>query len=126
MLPPRTSGKTCDDAPADQLGATLLAGCRLARRRSGRLAGGAIADDLLSYERSSAASWRPATCHKNRRGYGRWLTFLKNSSADLSVPLADRVTREHVAAYLEELRRQQVAPYTLRNRILELHAVMSP
>ena len=82
------------------------------------------ADDLLSYERSSAASWRPATCHKNRRGYGRWLTFLRNSGADLSVHLADRVTREHVAAYLDELGRQQVAPYTLRNRILELHAVM--
>jgi len=82
------------------------------------------ADDPLSFERSTAASWRPATCHKNRRGYGRWLTFLRNFSEDLSVPLADRVTRDHVAAYLEELRRQQVAPYTLRNRILELHAVM--
>jgi len=81
-------------------------------------------DDLLSFERSSAASWRPATCHKNRRGHGRWLTFLRNSGADLSVHLADRVTRDRVAAYLEELRRQQVAPYTLRNRILELHAVM--
>ena len=23
--------------------------------------------------------WRPATIHKNRRGYGRWLTFLRTS-----------------------------------------------
>ncbi len=80
--------------------------------------------DPLSFERSTAASWRPATCHKNRRGYGRWLTFLKNSGEDLLVSLADRVTRERVAAYLAELRDQKVAPYTLRNRILELHAVM--
>ena len=82
------------------------------------------ADDPLSFERSTAASWRPATCHKNRRGYGRWLTFLKNSGADLTGSLADRVTRERVAAYLDELRRQEVSPYTLRNRILELLAVM--
>ena len=75
------------------------------------------ADDPLSFERSTAASWQPATCHKNRRGYGRWLTFLRNSGADLMVSLADRVTRERVAAYLDELRQQKVAPYTLRNRI---------
>jgi integrase/recombinase XerD len=82
------------------------------------------ADDPLSFERSTAACWRPATRHKNRRGYGRWLTFLMNSDADLLVPLADRVTRERIAVYLDELRRQYVAPYTLRNRVLELHAVM--
>src|ERR1700693_2100000 len=49
---------------------------------------------------------------------------LRNSGEDLSVSLADRVTRERVATYLAELRHQEVAPYTLRNRILELHAVM--
>jgi integrase len=81
--------------------------------------------DPLSFERSTAASWKPATCHKNRRGYGRWLTFLKNSGAEPLVSLADRVTRERVAAYLAELGQQEVAPYTLRNRILELHAVMT-
>ncbi len=81
-------------------------------------------DDPLSFERSTAASWQPATCHKNRRGYGRWLTFLRNSGEDWPVSLADRVTRERITAYLDELRHQEVAPYTLRNRILELHAVM--
>jgi site-specific recombinase XerD len=81
-------------------------------------------DDLLSFARSTAASWRPATCHKNRRGYGRWLTFLRNSGEDWSVPLDDRVTRERVAAYLDELRRHQVSLYTIRNRIMELRAVM--
>jgi hypothetical protein len=54
-------------------------------------------DDPLSFERSTAASWKPATCHKNRRGYGRWLSFLRNSGEDLLVSLADRVTRERVA-----------------------------
>jgi integrase/recombinase XerD len=81
-------------------------------------------DDPLSFERSTAASWRPATCHKNRRGYGRWLTFLKNSGEGWSPPLADRVTREKVAAYLDELPRQKVSLYTIRNRIMELRAVM--
>ena len=81
-------------------------------------------DDLLSFKRSTAASWQPATGHKNRRGYGRWLTFLKNSGADLGIRLADRVNQERVTAYLDELRRQKVAPYTLRNRIGELLGVM--
>jgi hypothetical protein len=80
--------------------------------------------DPLSFERSTAAAWQPATCHKNRRGYGRWLTFLKSSGVDLTVSLADRVTHERVAAYLVELQRQEVAPYTLRNRISELLGVM--
>jgi integrase len=82
-------------------------------------------NDPLSLEPSStAASWKPPTRHKNRRGYGRWLTFLKNSGLDLSGAADERVTRERVAAYIAELRLQGVAPYTLRNRILELHTVM--
>jgi integrase/recombinase XerD len=82
------------------------------------------ADDPLSFERSIVSSWKPATRHKNRRGYGRWLTFLRNTGSDLLVPPADRVTRDKVAAYLAELRRQDVAPYTLRNRCMELRAVL--
>src|SRR3954463_7239484 len=85
---------------------------------------GLSSNDLLAFDRSTAASWKPATCHKNRRGYGRWLTCLRNSGENFSAPLADRVTCERVAVYLEELRRQEVATYTLRNRILELYAVM--
>jgi integrase/recombinase XerD len=82
-------------------------------------------DDPLSFDRSTAASWKPATRHKNRRGYGRWLTFLRNSGVDLLASMADRVTRECVSAYLAKLREQKVSPYTLRNRVLELHAVMT-
>ena len=81
--------------------------------------------DPVSFERSTAASWKPATCHKNRRGYGRWLTFLRNAGEDFSIAPDVRVTPESVATYLDELRRQDLAPYTLRNRIFELYAVMS-
>src|SRR5215204_1898398 len=77
---------------------------------------GLSSNDLLAFERSTAASWKPATCQKNRRGYGRWLTFLRNSGHDLSENLADRVTRKRIAAYLLELQQQHVAAYTLRNR----------
>src|SRR4051812_22255450 len=70
-------------------------------------------NDLLSFERSTAGSWRPATADKNRRGYGRWLTFLKNSGDYLSEGFADRVTKARVARYLFELRNQEVSPYTL-------------
>lgn len=37
-------------------------------------------DDPLSFECSIVSGWKPATRHKNRRGYGRWLTFLRNSA----------------------------------------------
>jgi hypothetical protein len=80
--------------------------------------------DLLDENRSRAADWRPATVHKNRRGYGRWLTFLIRSGADLGQSLADRVTSDQVQAYLKELRSQHLKPYTVRNRIGELLGVM--
>lgn len=80
--------------------------------------------DLLDENRSRAADWRPATVHKNRRGYGRWLTFLIRSGADLGQDLADRVTPDQVQAYLKELGSQHLKPYTVRNRIGELLGVM--
>ena len=82
------------------------------------------AADPLLIEHGKASNWRAATRHKNRRGYGRWLTFLTNAGADLLAPPSDRVTQERIEAYLAELQQQGVAPYTLRNRILELLAVM--
>ena len=80
--------------------------------------------DLLDENRSRAAHWRPATLHKNRRGYGRWLTFLIRSGADLGQDLADRVTSDRVQDYLMELNDQLVKPYTVRSRIAELLGVM--
>ncbi len=73
---------------------------------------------------STAAAWRPATELKNRRGYGRWLGHLTHIGADLAEPLADRVTRDRVRAYVDRLREQGCRPYTVRNRISELLAVM--
>src|SRR4051794_16514943 len=65
----------------------------------------------LSERRSSAADWVSATRHKNRRGYGRWLTFLLGIRADFSRPLADRVTPYRIHMYVQELKAQGVAAY---------------
>jgi integrase len=73
---------------------------------------------------SSAAAWRPATMHKNRRGYGRWLGFLTQIGVDLTKPVADRVTPDRVRTYVDQLTRQSCSSYTIRNRIGELLAVM--
>jgi integrase len=62
--------------------------------------------------------------HKNRRGYGRWLTFLANRGVDLAGDPAARVTEARLRAYLAELCKQGVKPYTLRNRFLELYATL--
>jgi integrase len=80
--------------------------------------------DLLDENRTKAAKWCDPTRHKNRRGYGRWICFLMHTGSDLAQPPADRVTRERVSAYIAELKGDQVEPYTLRNRIGELLAVM--
>ena len=79
---------------------------------------------LLSERTSFAARWRPATRHKNRRGYGRWLTFCINSGRGIDGAPADRVTFEAIEEYLKELQGHGVALYTQRNRIGELHAAM--
>jgi site-specific recombinase XerD len=79
-------------------------------------------DDPFSTSAGVAARWRPHTVHKNRRGYGRWLTFLENQQVPhTGCPLAS-ITREHVRTYLTELQAQGVSHLTLRNRILELYA----
>lgn len=84
----------------------------------------AISGDPLS-DQTVAAGWRPATQHKNERGYGRWLTFLFGQRYDLTASPASRVTRANVVGYIGELQAQSVAEYTLRNRLLELQAVIS-
>lgn len=77
-------------------------------------------------ENGAAAHWRKDTCHKNRKGYGRWLTFLSNHGIPLSdEPPGDRVALKNVRAYLDELVRHEVSTYTRRNRLLELYAVIS-
>src|SRR5687767_10774848 len=79
--------------------------------------------DLLD-ESGAAAHWRPATVHKNRRGYGRWLNFCGRSGLllDHRHP-ADRVTVIALRDYLAELEGDGVTPYTVRNRVAEFLAV---
>ncbi|WID94866.1 site-specific integrase [Bosea vestrisii] len=84
----------------------------------------AIIDDPFS-DLVAAAKWRPATRHKNERGYGRWLTFLVRRGEDVTRPAAVRVTQANVDAFVRELQVQGVKPGTLRNRLFELLAVIS-
>ena len=84
----------------------------------------AISTDPLSNP-SAAADWRPATRHKNERGYGRWLTFLLGQECDLGASPASRVTPANVDSYIGELQAQGVKEYTLRNRLMELYSMMS-
>lgn len=79
---------------------------------------------LLDENRSSASAWRPATTHKNRRGYGRWINFLLHSGIPLDGSPADRVTNALVTRYVDMLRAQGLAPYTQFTRIAELLSVM--
>ncbi len=80
--------------------------------------------DILEDDRGLAAHWAPDTVHKNRRGYGRWINWLAvTGRLDSAVQPAARVTREAVKGYLEELR-VSVSPYTVRNRVAELLAVI--
>ncbi len=86
----------------------------------------AIRKDHVLDDPGPACHWSPATLHKNRRGYGRWLTFLLDRG--LVTPgqrPADRVTKEVVRQYLRLLEDQALAPYTLVARICELRAVIA-
>ena len=77
-------------------------------------------------ETGAAAHWRKETRHKNRKGYGRWLTFLTNHGVFFSDETpGDRVTSENAEAYLEELVMQDVSGYTRCNRLFELYSVIS-
>jgi integrase/recombinase XerD len=67
-----------------------------------------------------AAAWSAATRRKTVSGYGRFLFWL-NERGELApgFPPATRITRERIAAYLEELRRTNRG-HTVQNRIQEL------
>ena len=69
-----------------------------------------------------AAHLRPDSVEKIRKGYGRWLTFLTvRQWLEPALVPALRITPERVGAYVEELQ-GQVASWTVRGRIAELHA----
>ncbi len=67
-----------------------------------------------------AAKWSRYSRRKNAKGYGRWLTWLSvRGLLDPSLGPADRVARERVVAYVNDLR-QMNAPYTVLARVEEL------
>jgi integrase/recombinase XerD len=85
--------------------------------------GGLLDDD------GGAAAWSPATSDLIARGYGTFLAFLEDAnSLDPVAPLAARVTRARVEAYVAYLRERNHSS-TVAARILQLIraiAVMSP
>jgi len=81
--------------------------------------------DILD-ESGLAAHWSPPSRHKNRRGYGRWLTFLHHYQPNvLNFNPTERVTKENVRQYLNLLKYQNLADYSIVGRIAELTAVIS-
>lgn len=86
----------------------------------------AIKTDHVLDDPGAASHWSPATLHKNRRGYGRWLNFLleRDLVARDQKP-ADRVTKETVRWYRALLESQDLAPYTVVGRIDEIRAVVT-
>lgn len=86
----------------------------------------AAKEDHVLDDPGPASHWSPATRHKNRRGYARWLTFLlgQNLVAPDRDP-ADRLTKEAIRGYLALLASQGLAPYTVVARIDELRTVIA-
>lgn len=81
--------------------------------------GGGLLDDS-----GLAARWRPQTQRWLVAGYGRYLTFLKLGGwLDLKADPAQRMTKEWLGAYIEELQ-GQIAPKTLQQRLTALCEAM--
>lgn len=79
--------------------------------------------DLLDGTIGPGHQWCLDTREKYRKGYGRWLTFVIGSRRfDPAEAPADRITRDAIGSYLEELQ-DQVASWTLWGRLAELLAV---
>jgi len=86
------------------------------------------AGDLLEVG-GPASQWSAANHKKTSKGYGRFLTWLDGEGLlSSSCSPADRVTQEHVAAYVESLSARNRG-YTVPDRIQELYdaiRVMAP
>ena len=80
--------------------------------------------DPMSLTRGIGASWKATTRLKYSRSYGRWLNFIVTRRGGRSGRPADRVTPAHIEIYVSELERQRLAPNTVRNRVVDVLAVM--
>lgn len=67
-----------------------------------------------------AALWRMPTLRRTREGYGRWLSFLASTGQmDVSMPPAERITRDAVRDYVLVLQRQ-IQSWTTWSYVLSL------
>jgi integrase/recombinase XerD len=72
-------------------------------------------------EPGCAADWRPKTQHTVSTRYGFWLAWLSDvGKLDPTAPPGARVSREHVAGYLEFLRTRRLASITIAGYIRDL------
>lgn len=85
----------------------------------------AVTDADPLEEPGLAAHWRPKTQHTVVARYGLWLAYLRNGGQlDPNASPAARVTREHLAGYLEDLRAQNLASVTIAGRIRDLREAL--
>jgi site-specific recombinase XerD len=79
------------------------------------MGGGGLFDDL-----GPGAEWSPASRRKTASGYGRWLSWLQGQGlCDPALPPGQRVSRDRVAAYVDDLR-GSMSSMTLFCRVQEL------
>jgi integrase/recombinase XerD len=68
---------------------------------------------VLDEDGGHSASWRTPTRVKNRKSYGRWLSYLvANGDLDVNELPTDRITRDRLKGYVLMLQKQ-VAPWTV-------------
>ena len=85
----------------------------------------ALAPTDFLQEGGIAAAWSVGGRTMASDGYGFWLTWLVNSRQfEPSLPPADRVSRERIAAYAAAMR-QRLAPMTVLGRIRSLGRAMN-
>jgi integrase/recombinase XerD len=78
---------------------------------------------VLDENGGHSATWRDPTREKNRKGYGRWLSYLiAHHDLDQCETPTDRITREQVKDYVLMLQ-DQIAPWTVWSYVLCLHQV---
>jgi integrase/recombinase XerD len=81
--------------------------------------------DILDGTVGAGFYWGDETRDKYRKGYGRWLTHLVTTKElNPAIPPAGRVTPERITAYMEKLRTDKIADWTVWGRLAELLAVV--
>lgn len=94
----------------------------IAHRRAWQVA---IADGSLLTDAGPAARWRQGTRDRVVQSYGRFLGYLEyHGILDRNVAPADRVFRDRVIAYGEQLMKQ-CAPVTVHGYVLNLERALS-